>query len=394
MESRFKVVFCGELISEYEINQVKQNLAALYKVPLTKIDPWFSGKPVTIRKGLAEATARKYKKAFEKAGAICTFEPEEQTEAVSQPNQSSPESQQPVAEDHAGQEDLERETATEDTFQPGVEHQHKGDLMSSTPPSGPGSTSQNVDQKRSKLAQKFHLFGSPVVVLVLFALALPFISVSCHNQKILTISGYQLFSQSRQGSAEMTGKFSIESAIGLKIAIALIIFSALGISTFAVVSVTNYRPWYIWTGMVLCLLGLLITLWFGDTYGIRAEKEINARQAQAVQDSQARASQGAQGKELKAMAASLKISVDMDAGYYLILAAFILGLGAFSIPFLFSKRPLTKPNIVAGAVMSFLIGLLLVLTLFLFFKERANPAKSDNIDKMGNVFESSPGLKK
>ena len=74
MESRFNVIFRGELTPSSEIEQVKRNIAALYKVPTTKIESWFTGRHITVKKNLDLSTANKYKNVLEKAGAICYLE--------------------------------------------------------------------------------------------------------------------------------------------------------------------------------------------------------------------------------------------------------------------------------------------------------------------------------
>lgn len=74
MDSRFKVIFRGELISTYKVEQVKKNIASLYKVPIAKIETWFSGQPVTVKEGIDYPTANRYKKALERAGIVCYIE--------------------------------------------------------------------------------------------------------------------------------------------------------------------------------------------------------------------------------------------------------------------------------------------------------------------------------
>lgn len=67
----FAVVFSGQLAEGAAAEQVKANLARLFKVEVASVAPMFSGKPVAIKKGLDEATARKYQQAFLQAGALC-----------------------------------------------------------------------------------------------------------------------------------------------------------------------------------------------------------------------------------------------------------------------------------------------------------------------------------
>ncbi|HEY0635262.1 MAG TPA: hypothetical protein VGE00_07770, partial [Gammaproteobacteria bacterium] len=51
--------------------QVKLNLAKLFKVEPARVEPMFSGKRVVIKAQLDQATAQKYQAALKSAGAIC-----------------------------------------------------------------------------------------------------------------------------------------------------------------------------------------------------------------------------------------------------------------------------------------------------------------------------------
>lgn len=67
----FAVVFSGQLVEGATAARVKANFARLFKVELAKVEPMFGGKPVAIKKGLDEATARKYQQVLRQAGAVC-----------------------------------------------------------------------------------------------------------------------------------------------------------------------------------------------------------------------------------------------------------------------------------------------------------------------------------
>ncbi len=70
-DNRFAVVFAGQLVEGARPEQVKANFAQLFKVDMARIEPMFGGKPVTIKKGVDEATAKKYQQALLQAGAVC-----------------------------------------------------------------------------------------------------------------------------------------------------------------------------------------------------------------------------------------------------------------------------------------------------------------------------------
>jgi len=74
-DAQYDVVFSGDLTGDYEEEAVRRNLAALFKIPSEQIGTLFTGKPVTVKSGVDETTARKLEAAFRKAGAICELRP-------------------------------------------------------------------------------------------------------------------------------------------------------------------------------------------------------------------------------------------------------------------------------------------------------------------------------
>lgn len=70
-QNTFEVVFSGELSEGVTLEQVKSNVAALFKVEVAKVERLFSGATVSIKKGLDEASAKKYQVALMRAGAVC-----------------------------------------------------------------------------------------------------------------------------------------------------------------------------------------------------------------------------------------------------------------------------------------------------------------------------------
>lgn len=74
-KSRFNVIFQGEIKPECTVEQVKQNIANLYQLPIEKFNEWFSGHAVIIKRDIDHPTAMKYKQALEKTGFICHIKP-------------------------------------------------------------------------------------------------------------------------------------------------------------------------------------------------------------------------------------------------------------------------------------------------------------------------------
>lgn len=69
-EELFDLIFRGELVKNIEASQARQNVQQLFKIPVTKVDALFSGKPVVLKRGLNMDAANKYRVAIKKAGAL------------------------------------------------------------------------------------------------------------------------------------------------------------------------------------------------------------------------------------------------------------------------------------------------------------------------------------
>jgi hypothetical protein len=69
----YQIVFDGSLTGKIAADQVRQNLAAMFKMNATQVEALFSGNSIVIKRNIDEATAKKYQLAFNKAGAICTL---------------------------------------------------------------------------------------------------------------------------------------------------------------------------------------------------------------------------------------------------------------------------------------------------------------------------------
>lgn len=67
--ARFKIVFNGELMPDAQLDEVKDNLAKLFKSDRSKIDSLFSGSNVALKRDLPEADADKYLAALQRVGA-------------------------------------------------------------------------------------------------------------------------------------------------------------------------------------------------------------------------------------------------------------------------------------------------------------------------------------
>jgi len=84
-EEKFQIVVNGSLTEGAELEQVKQNIAKLFKTSLDKVEPMFSGRKLAVKKNLDRETAQKYKAAIIKAGLAAAVAPMAGTPAAKQP---------------------------------------------------------------------------------------------------------------------------------------------------------------------------------------------------------------------------------------------------------------------------------------------------------------------
>jgi hypothetical protein len=72
----YRIVFHGKVRDGHEVASVREQLGKLFRIEDSeRLDKLFSGNPVTIKKSLDEAGARKYMAALEKAGAEVEVDP-------------------------------------------------------------------------------------------------------------------------------------------------------------------------------------------------------------------------------------------------------------------------------------------------------------------------------
>ncbi|MDZ7829027.1 MAG: hypothetical protein U5K33_05925 [Halofilum sp. (in: g-proteobacteria)] len=110
-EGDFQVVFRGELTGDLSEEEVRQKLAALFKMPEAKVAGLFTGKPIVVKRHLDEATARKFEAAFRKAGAECEIRSASESASPTEP-ESAPAREVPSAERHGSPSDDPASTGT------------------------------------------------------------------------------------------------------------------------------------------------------------------------------------------------------------------------------------------------------------------------------------------
>jgi hypothetical protein len=71
---KYKVVFNSTTIAEHHRDRVKSNLSIIFKVPVAKLAPLFTDRPVTLKKDLDLEAAKRYVRAVEREGGVCRME--------------------------------------------------------------------------------------------------------------------------------------------------------------------------------------------------------------------------------------------------------------------------------------------------------------------------------
>ncbi|MGA1841512.1 MAG: hypothetical protein ACMUIU_12890 [bacterium] len=83
MADKHKIVFYGEILEGQNLETVKENLGALFKMDNNKIDRLLSKPSVLIKKDIDFSTASKYQEVLKKAGAVCKIEPMDTEQDIS-----------------------------------------------------------------------------------------------------------------------------------------------------------------------------------------------------------------------------------------------------------------------------------------------------------------------
>jgi hypothetical protein len=94
MSGAYSVVVNGEIADGFDLAQVKKTVAAQFKLSDAQIEKVFSGKPVSIRRGIDKEQALKLSAALAKAGAVAAVKraavkppaPEKPTSAANNKN--------------------------------------------------------------------------------------------------------------------------------------------------------------------------------------------------------------------------------------------------------------------------------------------------------------------
>jgi hypothetical protein len=73
-EKKFRIIFKGEILPNANLEEVKQKLAAFYKVDIKEIESLFSGKNFVLKENATLDAAMEYMYQLEQAGALCQLD--------------------------------------------------------------------------------------------------------------------------------------------------------------------------------------------------------------------------------------------------------------------------------------------------------------------------------
>ena len=72
--NQYQLVFNGTVSDGHNLNEVKHNLASLFKTDETKIEQLFTRLPIVVKKNVDYDSALRYQQALQEAGVICQVE--------------------------------------------------------------------------------------------------------------------------------------------------------------------------------------------------------------------------------------------------------------------------------------------------------------------------------
>jgi hypothetical protein len=86
-QQTYDVIFSGQLMEGANQEEAKHQINSIFNTSADQLNKLFSGNPVTIKSGVDEETAAKYRVAFRKAGALVEIKPSPPTSTSSNKTQ-------------------------------------------------------------------------------------------------------------------------------------------------------------------------------------------------------------------------------------------------------------------------------------------------------------------
>ena len=89
MSQTYSVIFSGEIVAGYDLEQVKKNIGQVFKLNPERVEKLFSGKPVAIKRGIDQQQANKFQNVMAKAGAVSVIRQEAGEQTAAEPSNDS-----------------------------------------------------------------------------------------------------------------------------------------------------------------------------------------------------------------------------------------------------------------------------------------------------------------
>jgi len=262
--------------------------------------------------------------------------------------------------------------------------------MNLVPVSLTGVVSQD-NGKRSVATSYYHLFGLPTIVIALIALALPFFSLSCERQKVVSMTGYNLLSSSIESPSPVTepSQKQAEESSDFLILMMTVILSAAVVSGISLYLVFTQNRKAVIIGLAAASVGILICCYVGYSVAVDSEREIKANQAQmSIEPAKTPESFEELGNALgeaigKGMTSAMDITVSMDSGFYLLLFAFLLGISGIVLPYIF-RASVARSQVVTGSILGIFLLFCMTIMIAMVVVKSTDQARFASLDELRN----------
>jgi hypothetical protein len=227
--------------------------------------------------------------------------------------------------------------------------------------------------------------------------------VSCESERIVSCTGYALLNDDEavlEGMVtdELEGASDMPHVPELPFGLFCIpIVLAGGIVSLASVRLrVRPGPMVLRAGLGACIVGIMVALSAGCYYGVKGEQLLNLALLGGATDDAgppAMADEAEDSAEdfARSVALLVDLRMDMDAGYYLTLAAFSLGIGGLAVPALLRLQDRAKA-LVASSVVGGFAALSMSVCLAIAAVCFARPATCSSMAEFDAMVQLSPTL--
>jgi len=223
--------------------------------------------------------------------------------------------------------------------------------------------------------QRFHLCGAPVVAIVFLAFLLPFLSVSCERNKVLSITGYKAISLSFEQFMTSGEAREVDANVPARLLCPLLVLliSSAVLSTVNLALSRKQSRRLVMCGVLFAGIGLSDCALLGYMVGHESEEEIKVAAARddGVSENGTRGQANALGMGILS---EIDVTFSMDCGYYLAVFSFLLGLGGVGVPYFLRPTP-GGINVFGVSMTGGVLGVFMLFALFMAMAEWRIPAR-------------------